>query len=549
MAVGLAIGTVGVILLAMLREQQADQGQALFIGVGLLAFVYCLLSGILTTSDCVSEEKRDGTLGLLFLTNLRGYDVVVGKLVAHSMRTISALVALLPVIWVPVLLGGVSYQAVACLAGVLGNTMLLSLAIGVLVSVVAQDARHAIGGTVFVLAVLLFLLPGVRWVLTEYVLRASPLAMAPPPSTGDLPEPLGWILLVNPILPVVGTMEVLLRGIAPPAYFWQSLVVQDLLAWVALAGACLLLPKVWQDRARVSRQARQKGGAVPDARRMARSEVLDRNPFAWLYVRDRRGQALTWAGLGIVGCGWLWGFAEVKDEWLQGFIGLSTLFALGVWLKIRVASMACRHLHDQRRTGALELLLCTPQTPSEIVRGNFEGLRRILGAPLLAVSAAATLLLAGALSEARGADALDILGTFLVGFVILFLDLWTLTWAGMWFGFRHARFIRAYGLTLGWVMTFPWACYLLSLVFVGIAAETFHVNPGFDASYSVLLGWWALIAAGIDAWMFQISRKGLLRHLRVLAAESDGAALRARSVPAVFSSSRTPLSHVSSSST
>ena len=31
------------------------------------------------TADCLSEEKREGTLGLLFLTDLRGYDIVVSS--------------------------------------------------------------------------------------------------------------------------------------------------------------------------------------------------------------------------------------------------------------------------------------------------------------------------------------------------------------------------------------------------------------------------------------------------------------------------------------
>ena len=38
------------------------------------AVLYCLLSGVWFTADCLSEEKREGTLGLLFLTDLKGYD-------------------------------------------------------------------------------------------------------------------------------------------------------------------------------------------------------------------------------------------------------------------------------------------------------------------------------------------------------------------------------------------------------------------------------------------------------------------------------------------
>ncbi|HQU46125.1 MAG TPA: hypothetical protein PK867_25150, partial [Pirellulales bacterium] len=37
------------------------------------------------TADCISSERREGTLGLLFLTDLRGHDVVLGKLVVAGL--------------------------------------------------------------------------------------------------------------------------------------------------------------------------------------------------------------------------------------------------------------------------------------------------------------------------------------------------------------------------------------------------------------------------------------------------------------------------------
>ena len=39
-------------------------GRQLFGGFALLAFIYSIFIGPFATSDCVSEEKRDGTLGL-----------------------------------------------------------------------------------------------------------------------------------------------------------------------------------------------------------------------------------------------------------------------------------------------------------------------------------------------------------------------------------------------------------------------------------------------------------------------------------------------------
>src|SRR6267154_1263965 len=69
-----------------LRQTPQEMGQYTFIGLSLLTLGYCLVSGRLFTADCLSAEKREGTLGLLFLTDLKGYDVVVGKLAATSMK-------------------------------------------------------------------------------------------------------------------------------------------------------------------------------------------------------------------------------------------------------------------------------------------------------------------------------------------------------------------------------------------------------------------------------------------------------------------------------
>src|SRR5215467_9332700 len=60
------------------------------------------------TADCISRERREGTLGLLFLTKLKASDIVVAKGVAHGLRAVTLLVAVLPVVAIPFLLGGLS---------------------------------------------------------------------------------------------------------------------------------------------------------------------------------------------------------------------------------------------------------------------------------------------------------------------------------------------------------------------------------------------------------------------------------------------------------
>src|SRR4051812_44784315 len=83
-------------------------GQGIFAVLTWLSLAATLSAGLFFTSDCLSEEKREGTIGFLFLTDLRGYDVVLGKLLATSLRSFYALVAIFPIVAVTLLMGGVA---------------------------------------------------------------------------------------------------------------------------------------------------------------------------------------------------------------------------------------------------------------------------------------------------------------------------------------------------------------------------------------------------------------------------------------------------------
>ena len=83
----LALGVMGIggwVLLAAGSRTPPRVGAGMFVAMSICAFGYCLLAGLWTTADCLSREKREGTLGLLFLTDLKGYDIVLGKLAATS---------------------------------------------------------------------------------------------------------------------------------------------------------------------------------------------------------------------------------------------------------------------------------------------------------------------------------------------------------------------------------------------------------------------------------------------------------------------------------
>src|SRR5262245_4709542 len=85
------IGAAAILLLVMTTLPFAGQGRILFTALSAFAFLYALFTGVLLTADCLSAEKREGTIGLLFLTVLKGYDVILGKLVSSSLCAIYSL--------------------------------------------------------------------------------------------------------------------------------------------------------------------------------------------------------------------------------------------------------------------------------------------------------------------------------------------------------------------------------------------------------------------------------------------------------------------------
>ncbi|MCI0747934.1 MAG: ABC transporter permease, partial [Verrucomicrobia subdivision 3 bacterium] len=84
-------------------------GARMFAVLAHVAFFCSLFPGVVLTADCISEERREGTLGLLFLTDLRGHDVVFGKLLATSLRAFYGLIAVFPLMAISFFVGGVTF--------------------------------------------------------------------------------------------------------------------------------------------------------------------------------------------------------------------------------------------------------------------------------------------------------------------------------------------------------------------------------------------------------------------------------------------------------
>lgn len=68
--------------------------------------IICGFDGIRRTCDCIGEERRSGTLGLILMTTVSPMQIVFAKLARHSLTLFYGLMASFPILGVSLLIGG-----------------------------------------------------------------------------------------------------------------------------------------------------------------------------------------------------------------------------------------------------------------------------------------------------------------------------------------------------------------------------------------------------------------------------------------------------------
>jgi ABC-type transport system involved in cytochrome c biogenesis permease component len=429
------LGMIAVLLWVLWESRGASQaqlGNETFEFITMAALILALLAGFFHTADCISEERRDGTLGLLYLTDLRSIHVIFGKLFAQSIPAFFALATIVPILAVPFLLGGITPAELQRVSLVLLNALWLSLASGVLASTLVKDDRAAL-----VITLVLVLLPSVLG-----------------PLFGESQLGVFWVL-------DGATRDRDYLG-GRRADFWMGMIGQFVVPCCYVALAATRARMIWREKpptaAGAKRHARWREwlGGTAAQRKEWRAGMLEQNPALWLACRRRERTAILWTILGIGGVWltWIWFEQRRIDE-----IGLVASLVFHWALKITFAFAACRAFSEEARSGAFELLFTTDLTTGQLIRGHVDGLTRSFG------PAVALVVMFDALFLTFGrADALSGLRSFMWGRIgILLLDLVTIALYGIWTGYKLQRSGKAAVRALLFVVVLPNLAWVILL--------------------------------------------------------------------------------------
>ncbi|HEX3798825.1 MAG TPA: ABC transporter permease subunit [Verrucomicrobiae bacterium] len=324
-----------------------------------------LLPALRISVGLFSDERRNQTLELLYLTGIGAWELFLGKLLGGLLVASSDLLALMPMLAVPFFSGGLSANLFVATIACWPALLLFTVAVGVVGSVLCRE-----DGAAFVCAVVVGVVICVAVPLPYYCGIFT---------SGLAPFSARWLCLS----PAYGAYLVGMNFYGGTVgRFWLATGVS--LGWTLL---CLGFAAVWLNGHWRDTEARDlavggwrgkwmgltRGSVAWRAR--VRRRALAENAFQWLAEQDRRPVLLVWGFVGVLAGLWLVAWSAWPDFWGKpiGFYVTTAMALAGIGLVETYA--AARAIGIERRQGSLELLLTTSLTPEDVVEGQVAATR------------------------------------------------------------------------------------------------------------------------------------------------------------------------------
>lgn len=428
-----ALGAVSVLVIIAATGQARlgrTDGLSLFAGSTVVLFLVASLNGLRSTCDCISGERRQGTLVLLFLASLKLNTILVSKLVTHSLRNAWAFLGTLPVLALCVLLGGVSGLMFAKGALAILAAAWLSLMVGLEQSCRNQGEHEAF----------------------SHGLRK--------------------LLLLN-LLPFLSPASLLLSMFVWrwKVYYWLTLGGTLLAGWTLWSAAKTALANNWQ--AAPSDEGPPSSGRPPPPAPPATGHLKrpprrcgNTPPAYWLFARygDARQASPLAIGISFVVVVGLISFLTLLSADSDTVVPLyATMMGAARFAQmLAMAKIAPQSFAEITRQGALEILQTTPITLKEIVRAAYDFLKvhfRRGVVPMLGLDLLVLLTLAFKTHNEDG-SVRRLAGLILAQNSIFLSGLCAMGVTGVWLGLKQRSLTRASLSLVFYFLLLPASLYL-----------------------------------------------------------------------------------------
>ncbi|HEY0454937.1 MAG TPA: ABC transporter permease subunit [Verrucomicrobiae bacterium] len=462
---------------------------------------YIFFSALKMASQSLSAERREGTLGFLFLTDLKGFDVVLGKLAATSLNTLYGTLAVVPILGIPILMGGVTAQDFIRAALALLNLLFYTLSLGMFTSSFSVDEKRAFNNAFLIVLVFDVLLA----ILGEAVLQST--------RHQSLGAALAWS---SPFATCYYAFQT--TNSSAISRFFISLTITVTISVLLLLIASRLVSRSWQERPVPRWRTEWRdfksrwiwGNGV--ARLALRRELLPRNAILWLCSRQLHQRIYPWVflfSMFVLVVGLFWNERRFPPESLSLFYFMHLIF------KLWVGSVATQTFPGNEARASLELLLSTSLPVPDILQGHWQSIKRLFAKPLLVLLAFEVLLLVVERLRWPGPDpTFSKCLLFMLGnAIVLVMDCYALSWVGLWRAMNSKNPQAAFSSTVVRVLSLP-----IFLLFGGSLA----CLPFAEFALQILVLAWVIFSLAVDI-IFSISARARLpRDLRRIAVEGSG---------------------------
>ncbi len=182
--------------------------------------------------------------------------------------------------------------------------------------------------------------------------------------------------------------------------------------------------------------------------------------------------------------------------------------------KFWIAPEASRTLSEERSDGTLEMVLSTPLSVREIIRGQWMGLmKRYRAAVIFPVSLAMVLIvLINVAPRAKWLGDIPWATPVLIAGTILFVaDCITMGWMGMWCGMKLGNAKAAARATTSRVISYPMLVFAVGFFVIAVLSSSPSVPMG---PPSLHIGFWLVVGLVIDVLLIKSSRSLLYGEFR-----------------------------------